>query len=345
MANHSNSDAQHPLSRRRLLTGSVFTLGALAVLPRAGRAAGGNRSVGDLDSRGAVADTAANLNEDRIVYCLNTSTIRGQELSLEQEVGVAIEAGYGAIEPWMNKIHVHRDSSGSLVELRKRLEDAGLAVASAIGFARWIVDDDDERERGFEQARRDMEALAELGATRMAAPPSGATQEAGLDLVRAAERYHRLIELGEEFNIVPMAEVWGFSANINRLGDAVYLALESGHPAACVLPDVYHLYKGGSPDVGLSLLRPEARPVLHMNDIPDGITRDVITDGDRIWPGDGVGRVPELLARLAGTGPLPVLSLELFNEDYWKLDPLVAAKTGLEKMRSCVAAARGLVGG
>lgn len=343
MARKTTPDTRNPVTRRGLLAGSLGGLGAMALLQRGLRADQGPASPGP-GTHDPAALASANLEEHRIRYCLNTSTIRGQELSLEQEVGVAIDAGYHAIEPWMNKIHAHRDGGGSLADLRKRLGDAGLTVESVIGFARWIVDDEDEREQGFEQARRDMEALAELGATRMAAPPSGATQDAGLNLVRAAERYHRLIELGKEFGIVPMAEVWGFSANLSRLGDAVHVAIESGHPDACVLPDVYHLFKGGSSDVGLALLRPEARPVLHMNDIPEGVPRDVIADRDRIWPGDGVGRVPELLARLAVTGPLPVLSLELFNEDYWKLDPLVAARTGLQKMRACVTAARGMVG-
>jgi hypothetical protein len=31
-----------------------------------------------------------------------------------------------------------------------------------------------------------------------------------------------------------------------------------------------------------------------------------------------------------------VLSLELFNQDYWKQDALTVAKTGLEKMRKLV---------
>jgi len=31
-----------------------------------------------------------------------------------------------------------------------------------------------------------------------------------------------------------------------------------------------------------------------------------------------------------------MLSLELFNRDYWKQDPLVVAKTGLQKTRETV---------
>jgi hypothetical protein len=34
-----------------------------------------------------------------------------------------------------------------------------------------------------------------------------------------------------------------------------------------------------------------------------------------------------------------VLSLELFNPEYWKQDPLQVARTGLEKMKAAVAKA------
>jgi hypothetical protein len=35
-------------------------------------------------------------------------------------------------------------------------------------------------------------------------------------------------------------------------------------------------------------------------------------------------------------GGVKVLSLELFNRELWKQDPLVVAKTGLKKMRALV---------
>jgi 2-keto-myo-inositol isomerase len=47
--------------------------------------------------------------------------------------------------------------------------------------------------------------------------------------------------------------------------------------------------------------------------------------------------LPDLLAN----NPKCVLSLELFNADYWKLDAVVAAKTGLEKTKAVVEKALG----
>ena len=131
-------------------------------------------------------------------YCLNTSTIRGQKLSLKKEIEITAQAGYNAIEPWVDKIHSHARNGGDLKDIRRQLNDSGLTVESAISFFRWIVDNDAERTKGLEQARRDMDVLAQIGGKRIAAPPAGATRQAGLDLKKAAERYHALLELGEQ---------------------------------------------------------------------------------------------------------------------------------------------------
>ena len=119
-------------------------------------------------------------------YCFNTSTIRGQKLSLDKEIEITAKAGYHAIEPWVNKIHDYAKSGGSLTELRRRIGDLGLTVESAISFSQWIVDDDAVRAKALEQNKRDMDVLARIGGKRIAAPPAGATRQAGLDLMKAA---------------------------------------------------------------------------------------------------------------------------------------------------------------
>ena len=64
-----------------------------------------------------------------------------------------------------------------------------------------------------------------------------------------------------------------------------------------------------------------------------------IRDADRIWPGDGIAPLGRMLAYLADNHCRVMLSLELFNADYWKLPAREAARTGLQKMKDAVAAA------
>src|SRR5262249_6837117 len=149
-------------------------------------------------------------------------------------------------------------SGGSLESLGKRFRDAGIRVESAIGFFEWIVDDAARRARALEAARRAMDLVARVGGKRLAAPPVGATERPMPDLLKVAERYRALLELGDQMGVVPQVEIWGFSRTLGRLGEAALVAMEAGHKRACILPDVYHLHRGGSNLNGLSLLAPQA---------------------------------------------------------------------------------------
>lgn len=272
----------------------------------------------------------------RFRYCLNTSTIRGQKLGLVKEIEVAAEAGYDAIEPWVAGLQAYVGDGGQLADLRRRIEDHGLTVESAISFPQWVVDDDAVRVKALEQAKREMDMLAQIGCKRIAAPPAGATDRAGLDLNKAAERYRVLLEAGESIGVVPQVELWGFSRNLHTLGECMFVAVESGHPQACLLADAYHIYKGGSDFNGLKMIAGRARQVFHLNDYPADPPRERIGDGDRVMPGDGVAPLSQILKDLSNNEIETVLSLELFSQTYWRRDALEVAKEGLAKMRVAV---------
>ncbi len=272
------------------------------------------------------------------VYSLNTSTIRGQNLSIVEEVRIAAQAGYQVVEPWIDELQRYAQGGGSLRDLARRISDAGLRVEDAIGFPEWIVDDETRRRRGLEEARRAMDMVRQLGGHHLAAPPAGATNQADLPLGRITERYRALLEIGNQIGVAPMVEVWGFSRALSRLGECAQVAIEAGHPQASVLADVYHLHKGGSGFAGLKLLSGAALPVFHMNDYPATPGRAEITDAARVYPGDGVAPLPAILRDLRRSGFAGVLSLELFNRQYWMQDALAVARTGLEKMQAVVRA-------
>lgn len=244
------------------------------------------------------------------------------------------QAGFDAIEPWISELEAHENSGGRLEDLGQKARDLGISVQGAIGFFDWIVDDEARRRTAFEAARRDMDRVARLGGTLIAAPPMGATEVTDLNLLRAAERYYELCELGREFGMRPLVEVWGFSKSLSRLGEAAFVAIESGHEDACILADVYHLHKGGSSHTGLSLLNGKHLPLFHVNDYPAEPGREQIQDAQRVYPGDGVAPLGEIFGILSSIGFDGYLSVELFNPEYWSGDALDTASTALEKLKA-----------
>ncbi len=271
---------------------------------------------------------------------LNTSTLRGHKLSIVEEIAIASKAGYRGMEPWVDELERYAASGKSLADLNKQFRDAGISVESAIGFFEWIVDDPARRRKALEAARRSMELVAKVGGKRLAAPPVGATNEAIPDLLRVAERYRELLELGDQMGVVPQVEVWGFSRTLGRLGEAALVAMEAHHVEACILPDVYHLHRGGSGLNGIKLLAPRAIHVFHINDYPADPPREKLTDADRVYPGDGVAPLRKLLRDLADGGFHVMLSLELFNRQYWSQDPMTVARTGFQKLNALVTSVR-----
>ena len=310
------------LSRREMIARCGVCLGAAA--------AAASASVPTADA------TQLDSATEPFGYCLNTGTIRGQKLPLPEEIEIAAKAGYRGIEPWVASIQRYVEEGASLADLKKRLDDLGVTVESAIGFPRWSVDDDAQRGEGIEQLKQGMELVAQLGGKRIAAPPAGANRAPGMDLFKVAERYRTILELGHQTGVVPQLEIWGASQTLSRIGEAALVAVEAGHPDACLLLDAYHIYRGGSSFTGLGLLNGAAMHVFHINDYPDDPPREELTDAHRVFPGDGVAPLPFILRTLYATGFRGMLSLELFNRDYWQQDPLVVARTGLEKMRAVV---------
>ena len=73
-----------------------------------------------------------------------------------------------------------------------------------------------------------------------------------------------------------------------------------------------------------------------INDYVANIPLEKQTDNDRVYPGDGIAPWSKIIQILKEMGTPKVLSLELFNKEYWKQDPLEVAKTGLMKMKKLV---------
>lgn len=269
-------------------------------------------------------------------YCLNTSTVMGQKLPLAREAELAAKVGFQALEPWVRELDAHVTAGGTLEALGRQIRDLGLTVESAIGFFDWAVDDDARRRKALDEARRNLEMVRRIGGTRLAAPPTGVTDRSDIDPRRLAERYRALLELGDAAGVVPQLEVWGFSRTLGTLAEAAHVAIAADHPAACILADVYHLYKGGSGLNGLKLLGKNALHVIHLNDYPADPPREKITDADRVLPGDGVAPLGALFRDLDAIGFRGFLSVELFNRDYWKQDAEAVMRTALAKSRAAV---------
>jgi 2-keto-myo-inositol isomerase len=262
-------------------------------------------------------------------FCLNTSTISGQKPSLFEQVKIASEAGYDGIEVWVRDVEAALADGATAASIKTFIGDHGIRVEDAIGFAPWMTGG----EAGFSQMEEEMNMLAGIGCLRIAAPPAGVPSDQPLDLFMAGEKYAQLIELGRKTGVMPQLEFWGSSPVLWQLGQVLMIAAVADDSDARILPDVYHLFRGGSGFNALKMINGSLIEIFHLNDYPASIPREEQNDADRVYPGDGAAPMKQILSDLKNMGGEKVLSLELFNRTYWEKDPLEVARTGLLKMK------------
>lgn len=268
-------------------------------------------------------------------FCLNTSTISGQKPGLLKYIEIASKAGYDGVELWINDIKDYLRNGKSLQSLAAFIKSKNIAVYSAISFTTWMVEDDAKRKAGIAELEEEMKVMKALGCRRIAAPPAGVEAGTPINIENAAAHYKEILELGRKYNVMPLLEFWGASGTLYNFSQALAIAAAANDTEARILPDVYHLFRGGSGFNCLQLVNGKIIDVIHMNDYPDKPVAEQ-TDSDRVYPGDGIAPLKQILHTLKAMGGTKVLSLELFNETYWKQDALQVAATGLQKMERLV---------
>ena len=267
---------------------------------------------------------------------MNTSTIR--PASLADKIKVTAEAGWDAIEPWIDDLNKYEEEGGNLKDLGKQIKDLGLFVPNVIGLWGCMPATMEEWEKSLEATRKRMRQSADVGSHYVAAIP--APDRADFDLKWAAERYRDLLRIGrEDYNITVAFEFVGFLKGIYRFGQACGVALDANDDDACLICDTFHLWRGDSSFGGVTKIDGSLIANFHWNDVQATTQREGAGDDVRVYPGDGDLPLEQCLRDLKTIGFDKTLSLEVFNREYWKQDPKVVAETGLQKMRECIARA------
>ena len=264
--------------------------------------------------------------------CLNTSSIR--PASLIDKIRIASSTGYAAIELWNDDLTNFEEHSGSLSDLRRQLQDNGLTVPSVIALFDWMQCDESSKNRAYDDVRRRMEQAAAVGSPSIVASP--VPDAPNLDIGRAAGRYREILELGTAIGVVPAVEFLGFFENVYQLEQAVAIAQQADHPDACIVLDPFHLYRGGSGFGGIKQLKNTKISICHFNDAPAVPQQFDQGDSDRVYPGDGILPLAEMLRGLTRLGYKGYLSVELFNPTYWKQNLTKVARIAREKTEAII---------
>jgi 2-keto-myo-inositol isomerase len=254
-----------------------------------------------------------------------------QTADLATDIRIAGQAGYDVIELRDNKLDQFL-AQGTLDDVRRMLREAGVEAWTINAISRVGVDGVVGTERAVARCRelsRYAQAIECPWVLVVPGPTEGRTDAQVMGDTLATLR--EMADAAAEFGISVAFEFMGFPwAAVRDVAGAWAVVQETNRPNLGIIVDTAHFYAGGSTLESIRQVDPKRLVVLHINDVED-VPKPDITDGHRLYPGEGVIPLQDILSAVRATGWDGVLSVELFREEYWRQDPLAVAREAKAK--------------
>lgn len=122
---------------------------------------------------------------------------------------------------------------------------------------------------------------------------------------------------------------------INTFGQAYDIVKAVDKDNVGLVLDTFHFHAMGSRIEDLQKADGSKIFILHINDTED-FPIGILTDVDRLWPGEGVIDLDSILSTLKDIGYSDVVSIELFRPEYYELEIQEAIKIGKETTQKVV---------
>src|SRR5260370_201500 len=207
---------------------------------------------------------------------------------------------------------------------KRPLSDLGLKAVSS-GGVRGLAEPSAGRAKNLEQLKTTVELVAGLGVDRMVCPCATSEKFVLDDYKRAQDSLREAGEIVKPYGVVAMLEFMRGSTFVGTLPTSLNLTRETAHPNVKSMFDFYHFWAGLSKFEDLELIRTGEIPHVHFQDVPK-IPRELLDNGTRDIPGDGVSPLVQILQALKKKGYIGPISLNLFYPHFHKGDPYELAE-------------------
>ncbi len=130
--------------------------------------------------------------------------------------------------------------------------------------------------------------------------------------------------LGER-GLRPILEFIGHVPKVPDLSTAARVVTAANQPNGGLLIDLYHFHRGASRLEDVRAVPAEKVFLVHLDDAMPLPRETLVGMKHRRLPGEGVAPVREVLSVLVARGVKPDYAVEVFSDEFWKLDPFEAA--------------------
>jgi 2-keto-myo-inositol isomerase len=239
--------------------------------------------------------------------------------------------GCPAVEVWLTKLEKHLEEA-SADDTRRLLAEHGITLAAAAYQGGLLLSQGDQRKAHFDHFKRRLDLCQQFGIRTLLVVADFAQAADPPALGRAVVSLKQAAQWAAGFGVTLGLEFRGTDTFCTCLDTALSLVGQCGEPNVGVCLDVFHYYKGPSKPEDLDRLTPQNLAHVQVCDVP-GVPRELMTDADRVMPGEGDFRLDPLVRKLREIGYAGYVSLELMNPVLWQSNPVHVAELGMASLR------------
>ncbi len=264
--------------------------------------------------------------------CISEATTMPQPFA--QDVTTFAEAGCKAMEVWLTKLETHLESI-SLADTRKFLEDRQMTLAAAAYQGGLLLSQGEQRKAHYDHFKRRLDLCQQLNIPTMLLVADFVDKIDQTSLERSVVSLKQAAQWADGFDVRLALEFRGKNTFCASLDTAMAMVIQAQEPNVGVNLDVFHYYTGPSKFEDLALLTKETVAHVQVCDLA-GIARELASDADRVFPGDGDFQLRPIFDHLRAIGYDGWVSLELMNPVLWQSQANQVAEIGMTAMKNLV---------
>jgi sugar phosphate isomerase/epimerase len=242
------------------------------------------------------------------------------------DVRDAAAGGCTAVEVWLTKLEQHLAAVPAATSFTPR--SATNRRVSAAYQGGLLLSQGEQRAAHFDHFKRRLGLCEFFGIPTLVLVADFAQHATPQDIGRAAVSLTQAAQWAAGFGVKLALEFRGADTFCSCLDTALTLVEQCGEPNVGVCLDVFHYYKGPSKPEDLDRLTAANLAHVQVCDVA-GVPRELMSDTDRIMPGEGDFRLGPVVAALKRIGYAGPVSLELMNPVLWQLKPTQVTELGM----------------
>lgn len=248
-----------------------------------------------------------------------------------EDIAGYADGGCHAIELWLTKLEQHLQTH-SAESTRQLLKDRGIAIHAAAYHGGLLLSLGEARQAAFDLFKRRLDLCQQFSIPTLLLVADFSVKPDQTALGRAIVSLKQAAQWAAAFNVHLGLEFRGSDAFCTCLETALLLVEQTGEPNIGVCLDAFHYYKGSSKPEDLERLTKDNLAHVQLCDVP-GVPRELMTDSDRVFPGEGDFRLEPIIQTLKQIGYNGSVSLELLNPTLWQVKPSQVAELGMTALK------------